>query len=96
MHGVHMDCSVRCFHTIWIAENKAPQGKGKMRNSSYVGTEDLRGGTLSAQRRGKGGIVDDDVTAASPVESSLSSIRSGHILAWEPNGQQTYRKSKAG
>ena len=78
-----------------VAENQVPQSKAKGRSPSYIGLEDLEGGTPSAQRRDKGDVSPDGMTA-DLAESSLRSIRSGNILARDPNGQQTYRKSKAG
>ena len=81
--------------TLTDSENQVPQSKAKLRSPGYIG---LEGGPSSAQdvglQRDKGG--DPDGTTVDLAESSLQSIRSGHILATEPSGQKVYQKSKAG
>ena len=70
-----------------------PQSKAKSRSPSCIG---LEGGPPSVQdvlQRDSGGAPDGTVDLA---ESSLQSIRLGHILATEPSGQKSYQKSRAG
>ena len=78
--------------TLTDSENQVPQSKAKSMSPGYIG---LEGGPSSAQdvglQRDKGG--DPDGTTVDLAESSLQSIRSGHILA---SGQKVYQKSKAG